>query len=217
VDIDWEDSSSEDTGQYIRALMNSQKWSNNWVAEVLQVDRRTVIKWTSGKRKPPFSSLYLLSIFSKMSCIVPNGHYNKILQKEKDKMNTDKYAMAKVVGEIMIVKNKLGCEVDPAVVHGLLNGIETVVDEYFEVNPITESEELQAGEVLDDIFLDPKKFKEFKGFYDIEKKLGVDRMKAIRLIEQFSLNGQFTPLIEKMDSEHSPSECRTFEWTIEGQ
>lgn len=53
----------------------------------------------------------------------------------------------------------------------------------------------------------------FKGFYDIERELqeaGVDRAQAIRILTFFQANGQFQELIAKMDTSHSPSECRTF-------
>jgi len=75
-------------------------------------------------------------------------------------------------------------------------------------------------DVLDSIWSDDSKMEKFKGFYDIEndlKERGVDRYNALKIIKYLKANGQFTSLIEKMNSVHSPTECKTFtlhDWEV---
>ncbi len=71
-------------------------------------------------------------------------------------------------------------------------------------------------DVLEPIWADEEKLKNFRGFYDIERELeqrGVHRSDAIAILRYLKANHQFTDVIEKMDSSHSPSECRRFELT----
>jgi len=105
--------------------------------------------------------------------------------------------------------------VDDAHIYGLQNGFEHVIERELEgIGTITKREFDHVGDVLDLYDSDPAKLAAFKGFYDIEGELkagGVDRLKAIQILTYLNANGQFDALIRKMDSDHSPSECRKFD------
>lgn len=71
-------------------------------------------------------------------------------------------------------------------------------------------------DILDPIWSDKSKLDDFGGFYDIERELqlnGVDRPEAYRILKYLKANGQYSTVIDKMDSSGSPVECRTFELT----
>lgn len=124
--------------------------------------------------------------------------------------------LAKILGEIYRTQlnSKVSCPAGEAKVYGLLNGFEHVIDEELEGIGYVSQEALTAViNTLDSIFIDDKKLKSFKGFYDIEddlRKKGVDRWQAIRILTYLNANHQFQELIAKMDTSGSPSECRTF-------
>ena len=128
-----------------------------------------------------------------------------------------KLFFGKILGELYRIQNNsegIACPAEPAQIFGLLNGFENVIEEEIERIGFVSNEEMKiVSNVLNEYWIDLEKRKNFKGFYDIENKLkdlGVDRYKAIPILTYFKANHQFLELIEKMDSENSPSECRNF-------
>jgi hypothetical protein len=133
-------------------------------------------------------------------------------QNEKE----SKIFIGKILGEIYRTQLHLGMSTaSDATIYGLLNGIETVAEEELQGISVVSKEHLHnVAEVLDEIFLSPEKLDAFKGYYDIEGKLqerGVDRMTALTAMKYFYANRQFVEVISKMNSSHSPVECKTFE------
>ncbi|PIC67276.1 hypothetical protein CSV71_05835 [Sporosarcina sp. P21c] len=139
-------------------------------------------------------------------------------------MSENKLVAAKLLGEIYRIQKRLpdnACFVGNDVIYGLLNGVERVVNSELEdLGFISQGKEDAAIEVLNEYFTDNKMLSELKGYYDIEDKLeecGIDRSDAIRIFTLLKAEGRFERVIEKMDSSHSPSECRTFDishWDI---
>lgn len=134
-----------------------------------------------------------------------------------------KIMFGKILGEMYRLQNLTGKKErsSPAQIYALLNGFEDAIDSEIEGIGFISNEMLQSVmDVLDPIWSDDSKMEEFKGFYDIEndlKKRGVDRYNALKIIKYLKANGQFTSLIEKMNSVHSPSECKTFtlyDWDV---
>ncbi|KAB2952947.1 hypothetical protein F9B85_06675 [Heliorestis acidaminivorans] len=129
-------------------------------------------------------------------------------------MNVNKFMLAKVIGEILRLQNKLGiCGYSEKTIYGLLNGIEPAIDEFFSVEAITQGQVKAVIDVLNPYHLDKEKLSKFKGFYDIEHDLenqGIDRWQAIKILTYLYNNRQFQEVIDKMDSSYSPTECRTF-------
>lgn len=139
--------------------------------------------------------------------------------KHRDKMvtiDTNKLLLGKILGEIYRIQTKAGMPlpVNQAHVYGLLNGLEFAVDRELEGIGFVSTEKLKyTSKVLNKIWENPSKLAAFKGFYDIEAELdagGVDRETAIKIITYFKADGRFQELIEKMNSNHSPIECKDF-------
>ncbi|MEN8131689.1 MAG: hypothetical protein ABFS45_16175 [Pseudomonadota bacterium] len=129
-----------------------------------------------------------------------------------------KLFLGKMLGEIYRMEranDNVACHVRSAHIYALLNGFEHAIDRELEMIGYVSKEKLKAVmDVLDPIWADRERLEKFKGFYDIERKLsakGVDRGDAIAILTYLKANGQFTEIIDKMDSSHSPTECRTFE------
>lgn len=129
----------------------------------------------------------------------------------------DKRAFGKLLGELYRMQSALGmnCPATPGQIYGLLNGFETVIDEELDgIGSISAKKFDAVIDVLNHIWADEDRLAEFKGYYDIEGELtarGVDRIEAIRIIRYLKANGQFLDLIQKMNSQYSPVECKTFE------
>lgn len=133
-----------------------------------------------------------------------------------------KVAFGKILGEIYRLQRVQGLPVaaDLGRVYGLLNGIERAIDEEFEsVGFVSEAQVAHAQTVLDEYFYDSAKLDAFKGFYDVEGQLeagGVSRDDAISIFKYFLASRSYVELIERMDSKHSPIECKNFsldEWS----
>lgn len=129
-----------------------------------------------------------------------------------------KRLLGKLLGEVFRVQRSLpnmACASSNAEIYALLNGFEGAVDQILEgMGDISEEKVQAVMDTLDPIWTDKKKLAEFRGFYDIERdleRLGVDRSDAISILTYLKANHQFTEIIDKMDSSHSPSECRRFE------
>lgn len=128
-----------------------------------------------------------------------------------------KYMFGRLLGETYRLQRRIEskmCGVGDDVIYGLLNGIETVVDDELNSAVVTREEVRVVSSILNEYWINPAKVQSFRGYYDIEPRLeeaGIERWKAIRILSYFRIRGQFASLIDKMDSEYSPSECRTFE------
>lgn len=99
-------------------------------------------------------------------------------------------------------------------IYALCNGFEHAVKEELErIGFVSETDVKSVMDVLDPIFLDEKRLKEFKGFYDVEnsfKDRNIDRPTAIVILRYLYANDQYVEIIDKMDSSNSPTECRRF-------
>lgn len=128
-----------------------------------------------------------------------------------------KMLLGKLLGEVYRLQNVLGGienGADEAKVFALLNGFESVIDEEIVSEMITNEDIENTMKIFDLYWNDTEKLKEFKGFYDIEydlKEKGINRGKAIRIFTYLKANNQYIDIIEKMDSGHSPIECKRFE------
>lgn len=125
--------------------------------------------------------------------------------------------LGKLLGEIYRLQRRTDtpCSASDATIYGLLNGFEEVAEEELErVGLVTKEQVNHAATVLDTVWSNPEKMKNFRGFYDIEHELadgGVDRVTAMKILTYFKANHSFQDLIAKMDTSGSPGECRTFD------
>ena len=139
-----------------------------------------------------------------------------------NEIDTNALLLGKLLAEVYRVQRKLEIPTaDDATIYGLRNGFETVVAEELErIGFVSKAQVKHVMDVLDPIWQDPTKLAAFKGFYDIESELesgGVDRSTAIAVLTYLNAHGQFTDVIAKMDTNHSPGECRKFvlsKWEI---
>jgi len=129
-----------------------------------------------------------------------------------------KLLLGKTLGEIFRIQRSLddvSCSANDALIYGLLNGFEDSIEEVLEDVGYISSEKVQCVmDILEPIWSDQDKLLNFKGYYDIEPELknnDVSRGAAIRILKYLKANNQFTEIIDKMDTSHSPTECRRFE------
>ncbi len=120
--------------------------------------------------------------------------------------------MGKILGEIYRTQKRIDtdlCPVSDACIYGLLNGFENVLTEHLnEIGFISSEKYDHVVNILDRYFDNPE---DLKGFWDIEselKKEGVSRTEAIIIITYLKANSMFTNVIQKIESGHSPSECK---------
>src|SRR6478736_10393329 len=125
-----------------------------------------------------------------------------------------KLFFGKILGEMYRIQKR----VDPTmfgygdeVIYGLCNGFESVIDaEIDKIGSVTTRQLNSAGAIFTKHWHDPN----FKGYYDLEPELtaaGIDRGTAMKILTYFKAENGFVELIEKMNSGHSPTECKTFE------
>ncbi len=128
-----------------------------------------------------------------------------------------KHMFGKILGELYRLQAAFDvpCSATPARIYGLLNGFETEIDAELRETGVVEAEKVRAVmDVLQPIWDDTDKLKQFEGYYKIDgdlKNRGIDRGEAIKVLTFLKANGQFLEVIEKMDTPNSPAECRTFE------
>lgn len=125
--------------------------------------------------------------------------------------------LGKILGEIYRMQRDSDgspCAATDGHIYALRNGFEHAVKEEIErIGFVSDVDLKSVMDVLDPIFLDDKKLKEFKGFYDVEnsfKARNIDRSTAIVVLRYLYANGQYVEIIDKMDSSDSPAECRRF-------
>ena len=140
-------------------------------------------------------------------------------EEQETTMDRDtKIVFGKLLGEIYRTQEMLqegSSRTTKDHIYGLLNGIEWAIDVELERVGFVGKEETDAVmDVLTPIFDDQMKLEEFKGYYDIEsdlEKRDVSRDQAIVILTHLKASGKFVEVIEKMDSCHSPVECKRFE------
>lgn len=114
-----------------------------------------------------------------------------------------------------ILKGKKLDKSERATLYALKNGFESVINDYLDEDwYITIEEEKIVANVLTPYFNNEEKLNELKGFYDIEPELeekGISRLKALAIMKYYYAKGSFISVLNKMDTTHSPQECRTFE------
>lgn len=142
-----------------------------------------------------------------------NGIWEGFIMEKETKL-----MFGKILGEIYRIQRRLetdACPVRKSTVYALLNGIEPIIDEEFSrIGFISSDQYNNMCKVLDSYFYNEEKLAQFKGFYDIENELedlGIDRADAIKILSYLKSNGSYTELIEKMDSQYSPMECKRFD------
>lgn len=120
--------------------------------------------------------------------------------------------LGQILGELYRLQRQVEpkmCPVAPSTSFAMVQGIDFAVDEHFELYPgIGRDQYEHTIMVLSNV--DPT---QFKGFYDIEEDLakgGVRRGEAMVLFRYLECKGMFLNLLQKMDSQHSPGELRTF-------
>ena len=100
-------------------------------------------------------------------------------------------------------------------IYGLINGIEVVIDEELEKTELIQKDFYNTlSHTLSEINRNEKERNEFRGYYDIENKLGwehSERGKAHVVLTYMKSMGRFVELINKMDSADSPDEMRNFD------
>jgi hypothetical protein len=125
--------------------------------------------------------------------------------------------LGKLLGEIYRLQraNDVPCPASKMQVYGLLHGFDDAIEEQLEiVGSVTAGQVAAVAQILDSYYREPEKLKNFKGFYDIEAQLqeaGVDRTGAMQILRYFKAGDRFAEVIAKMDSDGSPTECRTSE------
>ena len=124
----------------------------------------------------------------------------------------------KILGEIYRFQRASDVVVCPASqgrIYALLNGFEGALERELDVMGVISDAEIKAvtGMLLA-IWKDKDRLAQFKGYYDIEVELEqqkISRDKAIKILTYLKANHQFVELIERMDSRHSPVECKSFD------
>ncbi|HGH7178533.1 TPA: hypothetical protein ACJMKL_000673 [Bacillus luti] len=128
----------------------------------------------------------------------------------------DKFLFGKILGEIYRIQNRNGYSpVSEGRIYGLLNGVETAIDEEISNLDFVTKEELNtAADILDKYWGNPANLEKVTGYYDLEDDFdaaGLSRGKMMKILTYFNSNRQYTDLISKFDSSNSPTECRSFE------
>ncbi|MBP1309154.1 hypothetical protein JOD82_002174 [Paenibacillus sp. 1182] len=126
-----------------------------------------------------------------------------------------KFAWGRLLGETLRVQKRVDpsmVQASDATIYGLLNGFETVVDAQLSVNePITEDDLNNMARILEPYHQNPDTL---RGYYTIESEVdaaNISRLKAMMILTYFKSEGRFEEVIRRMNTEHSPGECREFE------
>ena len=124
----------------------------------------------------------------------------------------------KILGEIYRFQRASDVVVCPASqgrIYALLNGFEGALERELEVMGCISDQQVKAvTDSLLAVWQDKNRLNHFKGYYDLENELqrrNISREEAIKILTYLKANHQFVELIEKMNSPHSPSECKCFD------
>ena len=133
--------------------------------------------------------------------------------------NHTKRLFGKILGEIYRVQ----CLTNPTVsrqpnkakIFGLLNGIESVIDDVLDdIGFISTAKVKAIADILEPICNDPGGLKTFDWYCDIEGKLSakdVNKGELSVILKYFKANGQFDEAITKIESGNSPLEYHSLE------
>lgn len=126
--------------------------------------------------------------------------------------------LGKILGEIYRTQSMISGKPPAASrIYSLTHGFESAIDEELErIGWVPDEQEEQLGELLNEIAQDQEKLDRFRGFYDIEDELkrrniAIGRGQVSRILTKMKSEEAFVVLIEKMDSNHSPAECKRFD------
>lgn len=127
----------------------------------------------------------------------------------------DKYQFGKLIGEVYRIQNRQGYSpVSEGRIYGLLNGIETAIDdEINSLSPISNEELESVMNIFAPYWNDEEKLEEITGYYDLEDQFtaaGLSRGTMIKILTYFKANRQYDAIIDKFNSGNSPTECKTF-------
>jgi hypothetical protein len=119
------------------------------------------------------------------------------------------------LGEVYEIKALLkGEPVEKSRLYALKNGFESVINDMIDENWwVSSDDEHKVAKILQPYFEDDSKLAKLKGFYDIEAELedvGITRLKALAIMKYFYAKRSFITVLDKMDTEYSPVECRKF-------
>lgn len=141
-----------------------------------------------------------------------------------EKSKKIKKMFGKLLGEIYKLQyynENIVSKPNEASIYGLLNGIESAIDiELDKIDFVSKEKFEDMIKILDEYYYDDKKLKEFNGYRDIELSLEekkISRTDAMRILKYLYSDGRYVELIEKMDNDKSPLECRKFDlskWDI---
>ncbi len=121
-----------------------------------------------------------------------------------------KNLLGALLAEIMELRQKMNLSsCDKAEMFALQNGIVPIIDKHLK------NYGLITQQHFNDVvwILERQNVETFRGYYDIERQLkeqGINRGIAHTILTYLKATGSFVELIQKMDSEHSPDECREF-------
>lgn len=131
-------------------------------------------------------------------------------------MDKNTLLLGKLLGEVYRLQYEAEMPTaDTSTIYGLRNGFESVINEELERIGFISTAQLDAvRNVLNTYDRSKEKLESLSGFYQVEDELsqkGVGRGEAIRILTFLQASHRFTNVIAKFDSQHSPTECRTFE------
>ncbi|PTQ55756.1 MAG: hypothetical protein BSOLF_1499 [Candidatus Carbobacillus altaicus] len=129
-----------------------------------------------------------------------------------------KLALGRILGETIRLQKRVNpnmVNVSDNTIYGLIYGFEHEIDQQLIKIDLVSSDDIDAMSGILNVYqMDRDALNNFKGYYDIEEevmKKGITREKAIKILKYFKLNNQYIEVIKRMDSEHSPGECRNFD------
>lgn len=135
----------------------------------------------------------------------------------EDWTQKEKIAFGRLLSEVYKIRNLVQPEsqIPTHHIYALRKGIESAIDEEIETSFfVPDSFEENLSDALEEFSRDEDSLAQFEGYYSIEDKLNWrhgERPRPAILLRYWKAKGIFADLIEKMDSQGSPTECRNFE------
>lgn len=128
-------------------------------------------------------------------------------------MDKNKVLLGKILGELYRLQNHYApgfFSTDKSTIYGLLNGIETVIDDQVPLDPIS------AGEyaIVNNILFDYSTGREVLHPEAVDghfRSMGIDRSKTTTILRYMKAAGFFEDVIDKISSGNCPSEYKTLE------
>ena len=121
-----------------------------------------------------------------------------------------KQTLAKILGEIYKVQTacNIECDANAAKIYGLVNGIESAIDEEFSFDCWTSNSEMETiMRIFSEIDQSREKSAAFKGYDHISaqvKAAGLHKGTVIMAARYYNLLGMFRPMTDKILYEISP-------------